>query len=146
MSATLNFSPSPNGSYTQGKASITIPAGHLLTPHWHPNANEVTTCSAGQGSVTLIYPDPAAPGDPGKAQIKTYPLTEGSTVFLPQGYLHYFVNESATENFVIDLTFDNANFDILALAFAMELFPANIKSAIDSAIKKGIGGTPVIPY
>lgn len=137
------FNPPPGAPqpYTAGKAKITIPPGHLLTPHWHPNSNEITTCAAGFGTVTLIFPDPENPGDPGNAIIKTYEFGPGQVVFLPQGYFHYFVNTSE-EDFVIDLTFDNKDFDILSLNEITHLMPENIKIAA----LNGDPSQPVIPY
>ena len=137
------FNPPPGAPkpYTEGKASITIPPLHLLTPHWHPNANEITTCMAGEGTVTLIFPDPANPGDPGSAIIQTYEFREGQVVFLPQGYFHYFVN-TGDSDFVIDLTFDQKDFDILSLNEVTHLMPENIKiTALN-----GDPSNPILPY
>ncbi len=143
MSQNFVFNPPPGAPkpYTEGKASITIPPLHLLTPHWHPNANEITTCATGEGTVTLIFPDPANPGDPGSAIKKTYDFKAGQVVFLPQGYFHYFVN-TGEEDFVIDLTFDQKDFDILSLNEITHLMPDNIKIAALNGDPKN----PILPY
>jgi len=127
--------------YTEGKTSIKIPKGHLLTPHWHPNSNEITTCMEGTGTVTIIRPNPASPGDPGKAIHQTFEFSKGQVVFLPQGFFHYFVN-TGDGPFVIDLTFDNAAFDILTLNEMVSLLGENIK--VTSLVSDP--ANPVIPY
>lgn len=137
------FNP-PEGAptpYTEGSTSIQIPPGHLLTPHWHPNSNEITTCVKGSGTVTIIYPDPASAGNPGKSLHQTYDFCEKQVVFLPQGYFHYFVN-TGTDIFIIDLTFDRKDFDILSLNEMVSLLPEKIK--ITSLVSNPT--IPVIPY
>lgn len=127
--------------YTQGTANIKIPDGHLLTPHWHPNSNEITTCMNGRGTVTIVYPNPKSPGNPGTSILQTYEFSKGQVVFLPQGYFHYFVN-TGSDVFTIDLTFDNPDFDILSLDEIANLLPDNIRiAALDSDPMKA-----VIPY
>lgn len=127
--------------YPEGKGMFKIPKGHLLTPHWHPNSNEITTCSAGQGTVTIIYPDPQSPGNPGTAIHQTYKFDTEKIVFLPQGYFHYFVN-TGTDDFIIHLTFDKRNFDILSLDKIASLLPENIKTTSIHSDPNH----PVIPY
>ncbi|PKH51728.1 hypothetical protein CXF68_14005 [Tenacibaculum sp. Bg11-29] len=118
-----------------------IPSNHLLTPHWHPNSNEITTCIKGEGTVTIIAPNTKYPGNPGTAIPTTYPLKEGDSVFLQQGYFHYFMN-TGNEDFEIDLTFDKKDFDILTLSEVISLLPDNIKlAAVNSK-----PDNPIIPY
>lgn len=138
----VNTSPANvTAPYTEGSASITIPSGHLLTPHWHPNADEITTCMAGTGTVTIIAPNAATPSNPGTATYQTYPFTVGESVYLQQGYFHYFLN-SGTEDFIIDLTFNETDFDILSLNEVMSLLPIDIKvTAINSDPTN-----PIIPF
>ncbi|MDY8136459.1 cupin domain-containing protein [Aquimarina sp. 2201CG5-10] len=127
--------------YSEGTTTIKIPPSHLLTPHWHPNSNEITTCTEGEGIVTLIAPNKESPSNPGTIVCNTYQFKKGDSVFLPQGYFHYFLN-SGTENFTIDLTFNNKDFDILSLNQIISLLPEDIKiSAINSNPTN-----PVIPY
>jgi len=126
----LNFVNTPPSAvtapYTEGTGSITIPPGHLLTPHWHPNADEITTCVGGMGVVTIISPNPESPSNPGTISCQTYQFTTGDSVYLQQGYFHYFLN-SGTEDFIIDLTFNEADFDILSFNQVIGLLPVGIK-------------------
>jgi len=128
-------------AYTEGTHIFTIPKDHLLTPHWHPNSNEITTCTKGEGVVTIIAPNVKSPGDPGSATHITYPFKKGDSVFLQQGYFHYFAN-TGNEDFIIDLTFNQKDFDILTLSEIISLLPSNIKLAsVDSN-----PNNPIIPY
>ena len=124
-----------------GMQRIAIPPGHLLTPHWHPNSNETTYCLEGEGVVGLVSPDPTSTAPTG-ANSQLSPFNEGEMVFLPQGYVHYFVNQG-TEDFVLLLTFDNPNFDILTFADAFQQLPDYVREA---AIWSKAGHNPVIPY
>jgi len=126
-------------------AIFKIPPGFLLTPHWHPNSNEITTCTGGKGQVTIISPNPnpKLAGNPGDAVHETYDLVPGQVVFLQQGYFHYFMN-TGTEDFVINLTFDNPEFDILSLGEVLSLLPDNIK--ISAAFSDPKKLPPFIPY
>jgi oxalate decarboxylase/phosphoglucose isomerase-like protein (cupin superfamily) len=128
--------------FTEGaQGPLKIPSKHILTPHWHPNATEVTTCSGGKGTVAIIYPDPESPHDPGRAIHKAYEFDENKIVKLPQGYFHYFVN-TGTDDFIINLTFNNKDFDILSLNEMVSLLPSNIK--ITSIISNPTN--PIIRY
>ncbi len=127
-----------------GMQLITIPPGNLLTPHWHPNANETTYCVSGQGTVALVIPDPTS-AEPIGATYQPYPFSQGDVVFLPQGYAHYFANTGSTEDLVLLLTFDNPNFDILTLADTLQQLPPNIVAAATASVPNA-GSSPVIPY
>ena len=143
MEQNFVFNP-PAGApepYTAGKTTIKIPQLHLLTPHWHPNANEITTCRQGEGEVTLIYPNPANPGDPGKAIRYTQRVSPGQVIVLPRGYFHFFVNVGSGD-FVIDLTFDEKDFDILSFNEVASLMPENIKITALNADPNN----PILPY
>lgn len=129
-------------AYTEGEGKFSIPAQHLLTPHWHPNSNEITTCTQGEGTVTIIAPGVKASGNPATATTTTYSFKAGDSVFLQQGYFHYFVN-TGTDDFIIDLTFDEEDFDILTLSKTLSLLPENIKLA---TIYSNPDKNPVIPY
>ena len=143
MEQNFVFNP-PAGApkpYTEGKTTITIPQLHLLTPHWHPNANEITTCRQGEGEVTLIYPNPGNPGDPGQAITQTFSVRAGQVIVLPRGYFHYFVNVGSGD-FIIDLTFDVEDFDILSFNEVAHLMPPNIRVTALNADPNN----PILPY
>ena len=112
-------------AYVQGATQLSIPPSHLLAPHWHPNANEITTCKSGEGTVTIIAPNQGT-GNASGGIYNTYAFKAGDTVFLPQGFLHYFVN-TGEENFTIDLSFDKDDFNILTLNEIVTLLPSDIK-------------------
>lgn len=123
--------------------TITFKPGQLLTPHWHPDANEVTECTAGSGTVTIIYPDPKNPTDPGSGIIHTAAFSRGQVVILPRGFFHYFAN-TGEDPFKIHLTFDSPDPDLLSLDEIYNLLPDNIKDptlASDPSFLK-VGFTP----
>jgi|GEM_PF-4646356 len=126
-----------------GMQHLTIGKGELLTPHWHPNANETTYCLGGTGVVGIVSPDPKA--GPIGASFKEYYFNPGDVVFLPQGYAHYFAN-TGSENFDLLLTFDNPNFDILTLADTLTNLPDNIVESVTHLPKAEVENKPVIPY
>ena len=124
-----------------GMQRIVIPPGHLLTPHWHPNATETTYCLSGKGTVSLVIPD-ATSDNPIGAAFKPFAFEKDDVVLLPQGYAHYFEN-TGDEDFVILLTFDNPNFDILTLADVLQQLPGNITNAAEGSVPHA-GSSPVI--
>ncbi len=126
-----------------GLQRISIGPGKLLTPHWHPNSTETTYCLAGEGHVGLVIPNSPQLTNVG-AQFTCYPFHQGDVVVLPQGYAHYFAN-TGTDDFVLLLTFDNPNFDILTLADALQQLPDNIVEAAQAS-KQNAGNSPIIPY
>lgn len=126
-----------------GMQQIVIPAGNLLTPHWHPNSNETTYCLSGQGVVGLVIPEPTS-SEPIGATFRSFPYCQEDIVFLPQGYAHYFAN-TGSEDLVLLLTFDNPDFDILTLADTLQQLPGNIREAASRSVGAA-GSSPVIPF
>ena len=125
-----------------GMQRLSIPPGHLLTPHWHPNSNETTYCLAGEGVVGLAIPDSTKKEKIGAA-FQSYLFHEDDIVFLPQGYAHYFAN-TGSDDLTLLLTFDNPDFDILTLADTLQQLPLNIVEAAEVSIPKA-GSRAVIP-
>lgn len=127
-----------------GMQRISIPPGHLLTPHWHPDANETTYCLGGTGVVGLVVPGGSAT-EPIGATFQRSPFAQGDIVFLPQGYAHYFANEGTSEDLVLLLTFDNPDFDILTLADTLQQLPQNVVKAASASVPQA-GSSPILPF
>lgn len=126
-----------------GMQRISIPPGHLLTPHSHPNSNETTYCLSGEGVVGLVLAD-ATQAEPIGATFQQYPLKAEDIVFLPQGCAHYFANTGEDE-FVLLLTFDNPSFDILTLADVIARLPKYAVEAAESSATKA-GTSPIVRF
>ncbi|MCG8458457.1 MAG: cupin domain-containing protein [Holophagales bacterium] len=129
-----------------GMQLISIRPGEILTPHWHPNANETTYCLQGEGQVGLVIPE-STQKEPALAGFDEYTFCQGDIVFLPQGYAHYFAN-TGKEHFDILLTFDNPDFDILTLAETIQVLPPNIVAAAESTVdptgKENLAATEIL--
>lgn len=127
-----------NEAYQSNNMPVTphFEKNQFLTPHWHPNANEITTCTKGSGQVVLISPNPSSPHQQGTAIKNVYDMTVNQSVFIPKGYFHYFIN-TGTENFDLELTFSNPDFDILTLDNVVNLLPEYIR-------KPSLNGNPTI--
>lgn len=136
-----NLSKLPDGQ-PAGMQKITIPAGHLLTPHLHPDSNETTICLGGSGKVGLIIPDTKK--GPIGANLKESDFNEGDVVFLPQGYPHYFRN-TGTEDMVLLLTFENYDYNIITLADILQQLPKDIIASAKDTVPNA-QGEPVIKY
>lgn len=103
---------------TLGIDQIKLKPGQLLTPHFHPNANELAHFISGTAEVAVYSVNPKDPPP------TPFTVTAGDVVFFPQGAVHYVHNIGKDEvNFT--LNFDNPNFDAL---FVTDIF-------------KNIGGT-----
>ncbi len=122
-----------------GMQRALIPQGHLMTPHWHPNANEIVYCQSGEGVVNIVIPNGVA-----QSTIKVYLFCQDDIVFLPQGYAHYFVNTGSDELNIL-MTFDNPNFTTFTLTNTLEKVPENIEIALNNSLSKKQSPT-IIPY
>ena len=126
-----------------GMQRIIIPAGHLLTPHLHPDTNETTICLSGSGVVGIIQPDVTKENPIGTNIIES-DFNENEVVFLPQGYPHYFKN-TGSEEMELLLTFENYEFNIITIADILEDLPTNVFEAANKS-KSEAGRSPIIPY
>lgn len=104
---------------TLGMTQVILQPGELLTPHLHPNANELAYFVSGTAEVAVYS---VGAGDPNATPFQ---VTAGDVVFFPQGTVHYVHNIGKTEVDFI-LTFDNPDFDLL--------FVTDIFKQFDSAI------------
>lgn len=104
---------------TLGMTQVILQPGELLTPHIHPNANELAYFVSGTAEVAVYS---VGAGDP---DATPFQVTAGDVVFFPQGAVHYVHNIGKTEVDFI-LSFDNPDFDLL--------FVTDIFKQFDSAI------------
>ena len=89
----------------------------------------------------MIYPNPDNPGDPGQAIRFVQRVLPAQVIVLPRGYFHYFINMGEGD-FVIDLTFDEKDFDILSLNEITTLLPKDVTIvAVDSN-----PNNPILPF
>lgn len=108
-----------------GMTQVILKQGQLLTPHLHPNANELAYFITGTAEVAVFDPN-AKPGTP----VVPFKVTAGDVVFFPQGFVHYVNNVGSGEvNFI--LTFDNPDFD---LEFVNSLFAAPNAGGLPTSI------------
>ncbi|SEB37570.1 Cupin [Tenacibaculum sp. MAR_2009_124] len=147
-SKNLSISSFPNLPKLQdglpaGMQRVIIPAGHLLTPHLHPDTNETTICLSGSGTVGIIQPDVTKENPIGANEIETE-FKENNVVFLPQGYLHYFKN-TGSEDMELLLTFENYDFNIITLADVLKDLPDIVVDAVNKSVPNS-GHAPLISY
>lgn len=62
---------------------LTLKAGGMREPHWHPNAHELGYCLEGRGLMTIFSPG---------AGHDTFTIEPGTLSFVPMGYLHHVQN------------------------------------------------------
>lgn len=113
--------------YPTGMQRISIPPGHLVTPHFHPDSNETTLCLQGRGKVGLLLPDKNSIG--GHFEERCFQTDD--VVFLPQGFPHYFIN-TGEEALVLLATFDNFQFNTINFTDLLAQFPKQVLSAVHS--------------
>ena len=98
-----------------GMTQLTLKENQLLTPHLHPNANELAYFITGTAEVAVFDPN-AKSG----TLVQPFKVSAGDVVFFPQGFVHY-VNNIGSDDVHFILTFDNPDFD---LEFVTDLFKA----------------------
>lgn len=79
-----------------------------LAPIWHPNANKLGYCTAGEVLVSIRSP----------SANETFTVKEGDMVFIPQGFIHHIENISDKES-VIQFVFDNVQPETMHLSQAI---------------------------
>jgi len=143
--STTNFSnlPALPDGEPAGMQRIIIPPMHLLTPHLHPDTNETTICLAGTGKVGIITPDTKS--GPIGANLQESDFNENNVVFLPQGYPHYFMNVSTSEDLVLLLTFEELDFNIITLADILQQMPESVVNAAEQSVPNA-QSSPIIKY
>lgn len=104
---------------TLGIDQITLKPGELLTPHFHPNANELAHFLTGTAQVAVYSVNPSDP------PATPFTVKAGEVVFFPQGTVHYVKNVGESD-VTFSLNFDNPDFDVL---FVTDIFK-NIDSAV----------------
>jgi oxalate decarboxylase len=108
---------------TLGMTQVILKPGELLTPHLHPNANELAYFVSGTAEVAVYS---VGAGDPGATPFQ---VTAGDVVFFPQGAVHY-VHNTGKDDVDFILSFDNPNFDLLFVTDIFQQFdPAIFQQA-----------------
>lgn len=143
--STTNFSnlPALPDGEPAGMQRIIIPPMHLLTPHLHPDTNETTICLSGTGKVGIVTPDTKS--GPIGASLQESDFNENDVVFLPQGYPHYFMNVSTSEDLVLLLTFEELDFNIITLADILQQMPESVVNAAEQSVPNA-QSSPIIKY
>ncbi|MCQ6281272.1 cupin domain-containing protein [Bacillus sp. EB600] len=80
-----------------GLDSIYLSKDHILEPHWHPNAAELSYVVSGEAIISVL--DPITP------QLLTYRVKPGDVVFIPINWWHWII--SITEETHIVAVYDN---------------------------------------
>lgn len=98
---------------------LTLEAGGIREPHWHPNANELSYCLKGQALMTIF--------SPGSVH-NTFTIQQGDIVFVPQGSIHHIENIGKTP-FQTILCFDHSTPEDLQLSSSVSVMPPHILAA-----------------
>lgn len=64
-----------------GLDDLFMSKGHILEPHWHPNAAEMDYVVTGEVVISVL--------DPIRHQLLTYHVTPGEVVFIPMNWWHW---------------------------------------------------------
>lgn len=80
-----------------GLDNIFLSRGHILEPHWHPNAAELDYVVSGEAIISVL--------DPFTPQLLTYRVKPGDVVFIPINWWHWII--SITEEAHIVAIYDN---------------------------------------
>jgi oxalate decarboxylase/phosphoglucose isomerase-like protein (cupin superfamily) len=89
---------------------LSLNAGGVLEPHWHPNANEILYCTSGTGVITLFNGAPVVH--------ESFSMNPGDLAFVPRGFLHDVENVgSATNQYLIG--WDNQRFQTQGISGAV---------------------------
>jgi oxalate decarboxylase len=78
-------------------ANLSLNKRGSLEPMWHPNANKIGYCIAGNVLVSIRTP----------SAVETFTVKKGEMFFIPQGYVHHIENIADTES-VIKFALNNA--------------------------------------
>ena len=128
-----------------GMTEITLQKNQLLTPHLHPNANELAYFISGTAQSAVISPNPKDPPS------TPFEVNAGDVVFFPQGFIHY-VDNIGEDPVKFILTFDNPDFDLLPVTVAFKSLPSSILAKTFDVTAQEIeasfqnGGVIVPPY
>ena len=79
-----------------------------VEPIWHPNANKIGYCTAGNCLITLRTPSRA----------ETFTVKEGEMFFIPQGFIHHIENIHSGDS-VISFALDNVSPETMCLSKAI---------------------------
>jgi oxalate decarboxylase len=102
--------PKLNG---MGLSCLTLKAGGMREPHWHPNAHELGYCLEGKGVMTIFSPG---------AGHDTFTIEPGTLSFVPMGYLHHIQNLGDTP-LKIMLCFNHEMPEDINLSSTMGMIP-----------------------
>ncbi|ULT56615.1 cupin domain-containing protein [Neobacillus drentensis] len=64
--------------------NIFLSRGHILEPHWHPNAAELDYVVSGEAIISVL--------DPFTPQLLTYRVKPGDVVFIPINWWHWIIS------------------------------------------------------
>jgi mannose-6-phosphate isomerase-like protein (cupin superfamily) len=140
-----NQRSSGDGPYIITPLPVTVPAGQMITPHIHPNTDEILRVISGTGIANLLIDDPT-PDVAGQIDNVATVLLQarvkaGDVIFFPRGNPHWILNPlkrgDATNpstqpnpepsgDLVIETSFENAGFDTLFVQSISNGIPANV--------------------
>jgi oxalate decarboxylase/phosphoglucose isomerase-like protein (cupin superfamily) len=89
---------------------LSLNAGGVLEPHWHPNANELVYCTSGQGVITMFNGAPLIH--------ESFSMNQGDLAFIPRGFLHDVENTGTASNQYL-IAWDNQRFQTQGISGAV---------------------------
>jgi oxalate decarboxylase len=69
---------------------LTLKKGAGRAPMWHPNAHKIGYCQQGSAYISLRTP----------SSVETFAVETGDVFFIPQGYVHNFINSSSGDTLI----------------------------------------------
>ena len=123
---------------------IFLSKGHVIEPHYHPNATELVYCIKGAASISLL--------NPFTKQLLTYRITPGEVVNIPRAWWHYEI--ALVDDTHLLAIFDAPTSEVILGSDLVTLTPSNIwahtycmdENEWKKAIRPVRGNTLIGPY